>query len=266
MGSVDLGAAITITWSTAPTGGTYAVATIAPDGSTGPTPTATGTPPTASFVPTMAGRWLIRWTSTVVVGAYTDIVDVWPADPLFIISLDDAKNALAITAPMTPANAEDLRLYIAAATPVIEDIVGAVVMRTITQTADGNQWAISLWEKPTTILTVTEGGGASTILAGDYVVDYNAGIISAGRVYAPRRFMPGFNSVTITYTAGMPIIPPNIRLATRELVRHMWQLGHQSNRAPSQPQMSDAWTPSGFAVPRRVMELCSPNERIGGFA
>lgn len=220
----------------------------------------------ASFVPTMPGRWLVSWISSSPGGAYTDIVDVWPADPQFIISLDDAKNALAITAPMTPANQDDLRLYVAAATPIIEDIVGAVVPRTVTQIADGNQWAISLWEKPVTIVRVLEGGLASEILPGDYVVDYNAGIISAGRVYAPRRFMPGFNSVSIQYTVGQQVIPPNIRLATRELVRHMWQLGHQSNRNASQPQMADAWTPSGFAVPRRVIELCSPSERVGGFA
>lgn len=214
----------------------------------------------------MPGRWLVSWISSSPGGAYTDIVDVWPADPQFIISLDDAKNALSITAPMTPANQDDLRLYVAAATPIIEDIVGAVVPRTITQIADGNQWAISLWEKPVTIVKVLEGGLASEILPGDYVVDYNAGIISAGRVYAPRRFMPGFNSVSIQYTVGQQVIPPNIRLATRELVRHMWQLGHQSNRNASQPQMADAWTPSGFAVPRRVIELCSPSERVGGFA
>lgn len=266
MAAVDLGASVTVAWSTAPAGGTYSLSTTAPDGTTGPTPTPSGTPPTASFVPTMPGRWLVRWLSATPAGAYTDIVDVWPADPLFIISLDDAKNALAITATMTPANEADLRLYIASATPVIEDIVGAVVPRTITQLSDGNQWAISLWERPVTIIKVMEGGSATEILAGDYVVDYNAGVISAGRVYAPRRFMPGFNSVSIQYTVGMQVIPPNVRLAARELVRHLWQLGHQSNRNASQPQMADAWTPSGFAVPRRVIELCAANERVGGFA
>lgn len=266
MATVDLGAAVTVAWSTAPGGGTYALSTTAPDGSTGPAPTPSGTPPSAAFTPTMAGRWLVRWTSTTPAGAYTDIVDVWPTDPLFIISLDDAKNAVQISAAMTPANLDDLRLYIAACTPVIEDIVGAVVQRTVTQLSDGNQWAISLWEKPVTILSVTEGGGSSTILPGDYIVDYNAGIISAGRTYAPRRFMPGFNSVVITYTAGMQIIPPNIRLATRELLRHTWQLGHQTNRNSNMPQAADAWTPSGFAVPRRVIELCQPHSRVGGFA
>jgi hypothetical protein len=62
-------------------------------------------------------------------------------------------------------------------------------------------------------------------------------------------------------------VPQNVRLATRELVRHHWQIGKQGQRpggggAPS----AEAWTPSGFAVPRRVIELCGGNARIDGFA
>ncbi len=267
MASVDLGAAVTVTWSTAPTGGTAAIAITRPDGTTFNAPTVNqGPPATATYTPDMPGRWLIRWTSTGTVAAYTDIVDVWPADPRFIISLDDAKNALKwpATGP-TASNAEDLRLYVAAATPVIEDIVGTMAPKTITQVANGFVFAIALWEQPISILSITEGGG---IPVTDYVVDYQASLVTAGRIYAPRRFMPGFQSVTITYTAGAAVIPPNVRLATRELVRHWWQIGQQGLRSMNgaMPITADAWTPSGFAVPRRVIELCSASERTGGFA
>lgn len=267
MASVDLGAAVQVTWSTVPAGATATISLIRPDGTTFSAPTVTqGPPATASFTPDMAGRWLVRWVSTGAVAAYTDIVDVWPADPRFIISVDDASNALGwTTAGVTPANREDLRLYIAAATPVIEDIVGTMVPKTIVQVANGNSWAVALWENPISVTSVTEAGGSPVT---DYVVDYQAGIIYAGRVYAPRRFFPGPQSVVITYMAGAQVIPPNVRLATRELVRHWWQIGKQGLRSMNgqMPITADAWTPSGFAVPRRVIELCAASERTGGFA
>ena len=269
MPNIDLGAPVKAVWAGAPAGGTYAVAITRPDGSSFTPPAiTTGPPVSVTFTPNMAGRWLVSWTSSAgAIGAFTDVIAVWPADPRFIIGLDDARAGLNMPANVSPDALEDLRLYIAAATPIIEDICGTVVTKTVTQTVDGNKWGVVLWEKPTSIISVTEGGNPGTAVP-DYVVDYSAGIIYAGRVFAPRRFQPGFAGVTITYTAGSNIVPDNIRLATRELVRHWWQIGKQGARPANGnlPLTADAWTPSGFAVPRRVIELCTPTDRVGGFA
>ena len=229
----------------------------------------TGTAPALSavFVPDMPGRHLVTWaTTTGTAGAYTDILDVWPADPRFIISLDDAKNALNMVANTTAAALDDLRLYIAAATPIIEDIVGPIVPGTFTQTDDGGKWAIPLFNKPTSIVSVTELGTALDPTA--YFTDYAAGIIYAGRPQATRRFMPGYQAVVITYKAGAQIVPPNVRLAARELLRHWWQLGKQGHggNAANFGSSAEVFTPSGFAVPRRVIELCGKANGPGGFA
>jgi hypothetical protein len=271
MPNFDLGAPVKAVWAGAPAGGSYTVAITRPDGSAFTPPAiTTGPPPSVTFTPNMAGRWLVAWASSGAgfVSAYTDIVNVWPIDPRFIISLDDARAGLSMPADKVSQDTlDDLRLYIAAATPVIEDICGTVVTKTVVQTVDGNKWGVPLWEKPMSIISVTEGGNPGTAVP-DYVVDYSAGIIYAGRVFAPRRFQPGFASVVITYTSGNNVIPDNIRLGTRELVRHWYQIGKQGMRSMNgaMPITADAWTPSGFAVPRRVIELCTPSDRVGGFA
>lgn len=270
MPNVDLGAPVKAVWAGAPAGGSYSVAITRPDGTAFTPPAIVNGPPVSvTFTPNMPGRWFINWTSsgTGTVSAYSDVANVWPADPRFIISLDDARAALGMPDNVSSTALEDLRLYVAAATPVIEDICGTVVTKTVTQIVDGNRWGVVLWEKAASITSVTEGGNPGTAVP-DYVYDSSAGILYAGRVFAPRRFQPGFASVVITYQAGTAIVGDNIRLATRELVRHWWQLGKQGARPQNGnlPLTSDAWTPSGFAVPRRVIELCTPTDRVGGFA
>lgn len=267
MSTTDLGAPVKAVWTGAPAEGTITVAVTRPDGTElTPAPTVSAQPPvTVEFVPDMSGRWLIRWASTGAVGAYSDVIDVWPEDPRFIISLDDAKQALNMTTA-DPVQVDDLRLYIAAATPVIEDIVGTVVPKTVVQTADGGHGLIPLWESPTSVTSVTEDGEAIT----DYWLDSEAGILYGGTQTAGRNFLAGRGTVVITYTSGSENVPQNVRLATRELIRHWWQIGKQGLRTVpvgNFPTSGDVWTPSGYAVPRRVMELCKPSQdKFGGFA
>ena len=262
MSTVDLGAPVKAVWSGAPATGTIAVAVTRPDGTTFPAPSVSSQPPiTTTFTPDMAGRWLLRWTASAGgTGAYTDIIDVWPNDPRFIISLDDAKEALNMITT-DQKQLDDLRLYICAATPVIEDIVGPVVPRTVVQKIDGGADRIVLWDVPTAITSVTENGTTIT----DYYLDSQSGILYGGTSTVGRRFAQGRGGMVVTYTVGMPVIPQNVRLATRELVRHWWQFGKQAKRSPD--MIPEAVTPLGFAVPRRVMELAqSSRSMLGGFA
>jgi hypothetical protein len=272
MGTVDLGQAVTLTWATAPAGSTVALNITAPDGTpaaagavTG-SPAVSGTAPASTFVPAMAGRYLIRWTGTTPAAAYTDILDVWPADPRFIISLDDAKNALNLTPNVAPAILEDLRLYVAAVTPVLEDLIGPIIPGTFTQTDDGGRYAVLLYDKPTQIVSVTESG--QLLDPGAYYADYAAGIVYAGQPGASRLFAAGDRAISITYRAGAQLVPPNVRLAARELLRHWWQQGKQGqgNNGGNGYGQSEAYTPHGYAVPYRVIQLCGRLDKPGGFA
>ncbi|MEA5454476.1 hypothetical protein SPF06_07060 [Sinomonas sp. JGH33] len=268
MASVDLGATTVLEWDSMPSGDAPSLSIVQPDGTsvaalaapTGPTTA------TAPFTPTMPGRHLARWTAFTMdgtTGAHVDVLDVWPLDPLFIIPAQEMVNGLNAH-HATPDQLEDMRLFVAAATPVIEDIVGPVVHREFTQKFDGGMYAVVLKYKADAVVGVTELG---TALA-DFVFDDEASIVYAGRQLAPRLFMPGVAAVVVTFTAGYTVIPANIRLATRELVRHWWQIGMQmaGGSVRGQASSDDVFTPSGFAVPRRVMELCTPHEGHGGFA
>lgn len=259
MATYDLGAPVTSRWAGAPTGGTVTLAVTRPDGTAlaAPTVTREGNEAVATYVPNMPGRWFIAWTSSVKPGAYTDIVDVWPADPRFLISTDDARNALGWPAGAVVSGwLDDLRLYIAAATPVIEDIVGTVAKVNFTQTIQKGWSFAALYERPVnSIVSITYPD--LTPLTG-YRVDPTSGMLYLAGAAA--------DVVTVTYSAGLTAVPQNVRLATRELVRHWWQQGMQAQRGGGAPQAEEAYTPMGFAVPRRVMELCGPSKKISGFA
>lgn len=265
MASADLGALASVKWANAPAAGPYALAVTRPDGmpfEPAPTLTGAGAGLTATFVPTMPGRHLLTW-SVAGVAAETDVFDVWPADPQFLIPMDEIRNGLKLPANADPATLDDLRLYNAAATPVIEDITGPMIATTKTYTSWGGGSTVILPHLPTQILGITLDG--APVL--DYVPDLASGLIYAGSRSAVTAF--GSGELSVTYRIGAAVIPPNIRLAARELVRFWWQGGMQGsgggNVRGNRPE-ADVYTPSGFAVPRRVMELCGPHEQIGGFA
>lgn len=223
-----------------------------------------------SYVTTSAGRHRFTFSgSGTNSGAlpWSDVVDVWPDDPRLILSLADAKAALNVPAG-TRVNDDELRLYIAATTPVIEDIVGAVLTRTEVETFDGGRTAVLLSERATAVTSVVDSG--TTLVSGTgFVANLTAGIIYAGSTSSSSCFTAGRQNVVVTYTTGASSIDPNIILAAREEVRFLYQIGQQGGRPSLGGAPADlGWTPSGFAVPKRVIELCqaSGSRRMPGFA
>jgi len=268
MPGVDLGSATLVTWPLGITALTAVLTVRLPDGTTA-TPAVAETAGgnySATVATPQAGRYLLSWSKAAAPATtYVEILDVWPADPRFLISLEDGRQQLNWT--LTDDDA-DLRLYIAACTPVIEDIVGAVLQSTEIQYADGGKTGVALWQRPVLdedrqVTELVVDGVVST----DYVVDENAAIVYAGSSTAPSRFPSGRQNIKITYVAGSNLIGPNIRLATRELLRHLWAIGRQANRpAFGDEPLDTVHTPSGFAVPKRVIELCQANPSLPGIA
>jgi hypothetical protein len=157
----------------------------------------------------------------------------------------------------------DVTTYVKAATPVIEDIVGSVLPVSKTRTFDGGGSVIILNDRVQSITSVTESG----VTSAGFTLDPIAGLLYAGTSSVSRTFTPGVFNVVVTYLAGMASVPQTLQLAARELVRFWVQQGMQSQA----PQFGDgvesmSYTPQGFAVPKRVMELCAPYQAIGGFA
>jgi hypothetical protein len=268
--SINLGSTVSVEWvpSWEAAGHSVSLRVTKPDGSTTSPAASDATTPgtfTAELDADMVGRYVLRWTDTDVDAVGTDIFDVWPEDPRFLISVDDAAVGLQWRAVDQAKHGDALRLYVAAATEVIEDITGAVLVRTVTQTADGGRTGVALWERPSEIVSVTVDGAAST----GYVVNLNAGIVYADK--SGSQFPDGIQTIVITYKVGAEAVPPSIQLAARELVRHMWQVGQQALTGDGSPTYDPvtgemANTRTGFAVPRRVIELCSNQYSLPGIA
>lgn len=206
---------------------------------------------------TQAGRHVARWVATGSnASTYVEQFDVREASPGYIISLADAKRHLNIPLDDTTSD-EELRGFIEAATPVVEDVVGPIVARTYTEVHNGGPFLV-LGYSPVISLTslapvLTNG---TTYSAADMDVDTEVGVVrrlDGGRFCGPIR---------ATYRAGRAIVPANISQGAKEVVRHMWdtQRGHSGAR-PGFGEEEFVTTGSGFTIPRRVMELLAPHRR-----
>lgn len=274
MTAIDLGTTASVSWPQGTTGLTITLAVTKPDGTAlSPAPTVTDTAGVYSApVPcATAGRHLLTWTKAAAPALkYTDVIDVWPADPRFIISIDEALTAIRVSNRVTGGvtfsdpDRSDMRLFIAAATPVIEDIVGPVLIATKTKKASGGRAAILLTPKLDSITSVVVDG--TTLVAGTgYTVDENAGILYAG-AWPGALFPPGLMNILITYVVGSSSITPNVRTATAALVRRMWQrlMNAQHGYLNDDTAEETVTTQSGYVVPLEVWQLCRPDRRISG--
>lgn len=179
-----------------------------------------------------------------------------------LTSLVNVKLSLGLPIAANAALDTDMEAYISAATPVIEDITGPMYAESRTVYFDGGTAAVSLPFRFNAVTTVTVSGTATT----NYVANVRAGVIYAGGSTSPTTFEYGTQNVVVVVTVGYATIPPNIELAARELVRHWWQIGRQGVRPDVQGAPDAAPVAQGFAVPRRVTELCAPHARLAGFA
>jgi hypothetical protein len=285
---IDLGDFVVLTFNVRDASGALADAGAAvltvtlPDASTSTpavTHTATGVY-TATFTTTQAGRHAVRWVATGAnAQAYTDVFNVSPAAPGLIISLADARLGLGLTTGAT-AKDDDLRSAILGATPIMEDLVGPILSRSCDEWHDGGAPTVRLLQAPClSVATVVESWGTFTRTltaqpldgtgfdAYGYTVDLNDGILQRRVSGQSGIFNPGRRNIHVTYVAGRTVISENILKATRRLVRHFWQ---QEQQTPPRPDLSApestpmTTTPSGFAVPQVVVDLCAGDLRTVG--
>jgi hypothetical protein len=246
---------------------------VLPDGTVAaaPAPTVTKTSTgryQATYVATQPGRHRLTWSA----GSggedahlpFTDHADVWPTNPRYIISLADARASL--NQPATARSSDDeIGLYIAAATEVIEDKVGAVLVATKVETRSGSgRTCIALNEYPTAITSVTENG--ITLAPTGYTFD-EVGLLWRGAAPGAGRWSANApRNVVITYTVGSGIVPPGIVKAARELVKHQYSVTQLAARPSFDDGNDPGYAPSSswFAV----LDALAPHAagRVPGFA
>lgn len=234
------------------------------------TKTATGTYRVTAASP-QVGRVRMRASSTdagtVTTLPWSDVADVLPADPRLICSLADVRAAMNTPAAQRVSD-DEVRGYIAAATLVVEDIVGPVLGASRTEVHDGGQRAILLFDYPTAAITsVTEDG--VTLSASDYCLG-DGGILYRGSRPGTGRWSHGARNVTITYPVGGTSIDPNVRLAAAELVAFWYGSTQIAGRPGLQSGAAVAggtFMSMGYAVPHAVRDKLLPSvHRSPGFA
>ena len=177
-----------------------------------------------------------------------------------LLTLSEARDALNLSATATDDDAEIWSIYIPAITPVVEDIVGPVVQRSVTYTTDGGKTSILLPHSGLVSLDSITIDGVAQVASKDYTANLSVGVIRPVWSW----FGGGNGSVTVTYTAGIAAstetVPAAIKLAARLILANLWQGDQQGYRPEFGTPGDDAsmQTPSGFAVPRQAYALLEP--------
>lgn len=190
-----------------------------------------------------------------------------------LVSLTEAKKQLNKDLIITTDDDEVLDL-VDTSTTLIEEIVGAVVPRTVIEVHSGGGRSIVLRQRARSITSVVEAvsmGFTTTLVP--YVVGVNAPVDGYLYVIAKNalhrtsgesrmHFQGGPNAITVTYVAGRLAVPPNFRTAALELITHVWRTS-QYARGSTRPRVEGDNTTivMGYAIPNRVLELLGRRKR-----
>jgi hypothetical protein len=219
-----------------------------------------------SFPTTQVGRHAVRWLGTGAnPAAYTDVFDVRPASSLMLFSLADGKAQLDIPATST-GDDDELRQFIEATTAAIEFFVGPIMPRTVEQVVCGDRYEWVLHTMPVMAITAI-----TPIQTWQQAIDLNALDVD-GETGIVRRidglwFYSG--EYRVAYKAGRTVVSPNISLAGKLILQHLWRTQYGSARGPSVAddyQVTEPIPGFGYAIPNRALQLLQNDRQMGGFA
>lgn len=186
-----------------------------------------------------------------------------------IIDLAAAKKQLNIPVEET-SDDEELAGYVSGVTRVVERYVGVVIGRSVTDVFDGGGAVVLLRTLPVLSITSVTDSGA-TVDASGYRVSKPSGVLTRVAGPSPLPFLPGFQSVEVTYQAGQAANIAevkeelgDVRLAALLILQHMWDTQRPAAAGPFS-QGSDDFDPRyTYSIPRRALELLG--EPLGGIA
>ncbi len=188
------------------------------------------------------------------------------ADPLDVVTLDEAKRLITINASNTDQDAE-LETFITATSRRIDELCGPVVIRTLTNEAyNGGCNSIRLKYAPvSSFTTVTEYlNTAATVLTAEtntvktstnYLWDSTVNRLyrrSSGQDFY---FPAGRKNVVVTYVGGRATttaaVDDKFKRAAGVILAHLWR----ADRGSGNETFGDYSYPVGFAVPNRALEI-----------
>jgi hypothetical protein len=209
-----------------------------------PTAVATGVYEYIFAIPSDAplGSWTARWSGTIngVATTADEVFTVVEAGSIGfegstdVLTLEEAKRALNVSLSDSYSD-DELAQVVSAASQWLDEVVGPVVRRTITneahQSPSGTVW---LRHRPvSSISTVTEwSAGGATVLtsetastAGTYLADLSAGTLRRRSGWGDVWW--NATSVVVTYTAGRFADTADVDARFKEaavvMLQHLWQ-------------------------------------------
>lgn len=198
------------------------------------------------------------------------------ADTLDIITLAEGRAAVNLHASDTSQDTE-VAAYITAVSRRLDQVVGPVVVRTITaETHDTSGRFVRLHHSPvSSVTTVTEYVGTTgTVLtaeavgvattANNYALDARYGIITRRSGGTDAHFSLGRSRLVVTYVAGRyattAAVDPLFKSAASIFVAHLWR------REQASEPMTAYQRSHGLAIPRVVKEMLTDEWRLPAVA
>lgn len=214
------------------------------------------------YVTDTPGRHSVRWVFAGPATAYTDMIDVRPADPGLILSLANAKAQLNITSNRSD---DEIRGWLESVTDLVAQFTGITVRRSFTDLITlppSGARAFVLKHSPVISLTSVDG---DTGAVASLDVDSATGVVrpvSGGLVSG---------SFRVTYSAGRAEIPAPIRGAALIILQHLWRTQRNASRGPvpgggSDFSVSEPIPGLGYAIPNRALQLMEPYRLPPGVA
>lgn len=211
----------------------------------------------ADYATVQDGRHTVRWVASGSnAGAFTDVFDVRPADPGFLVSLQAMKAKLGVT---TTDHDEKIREYVEAATIVVQNHVKKQIVRqsyTDVKTIR-SRYSTTLSRRPViSLISVATTDGTVTWNVDNLNLDTTTGIVTvkSGPILC--------GHLQIVYVAGMTTPPANYTKAAAIIVEHLWQTERQQSQGSPYPgayqDTADGMrfeAGAGYAIPNRAIEL-----------
>ncbi|MBZ6175595.1 hypothetical protein KVH24_23120 [Streptomyces olivaceus] len=163
----------------------------------------------------------------------------------------------------------ELEAYVDSVTAVIEEFVGPVEPREVTEHHDAGSGRRVLVLRMVPVLSLTS---VTPLLIGGVSYPVDGLVLDSDTGEVRRRDSGVFRGLLQAVTqAGRPSVPPTINLAARMLVQHLWRTQRLS-RGGGLAGGGDDYSVSspipgfGYAVPNRVLELLQPYRMPPGVA
>ncbi|MFE2046635.1 phage head-tail connector protein [Streptomyces sp. NPDC059477] len=183
-----------------------------------------------------------------------------------LLTLADAKAQLNLK---TDRDDTELQVYIDAVTPVIEEYIGPVDPREVSEQHDTGTGRRLVVLRTMPVLSLTS---VEPVLTGGSSYPVDALVLDAATGSVRRRDGGWFHGLLeVTVQAGRASVTPTINLAARMLVQHLWRTQRPSRSGGlagggDDYSVSEPIVGFGYAVPNRVLELLAPYRLPPGVA